>query len=177
MKLFTGIELSEDFIDPFSTMKSRNKHLDGIRWNKPDSYHITTYHIGEFSASRLDELKNILSAVAQRNSKVELEFKKLGFSRGKNPNMLWAYFKLNHEFQNLCNDIANSSLSDMPARYKPTPHISIARLKKPHRFYQPDFDIETPLLLNSNELCLWESVGNKYKCIKKFELGIGSAIK
>jgi RNA 2',3'-cyclic 3'-phosphodiesterase len=171
MKLFTGIELSQDFIDSFSALKPKNKYLDGIKWSKPEFYHITTYYIGDFSASHLDELLVNLNKVAQQNSRVQLEFKKLGFSPGKNPNMLWAYFKLNAEFQKLCNDVATSAQSDMPARYKPTPHISIARLKKSHRYYQPNFDAETPQILNSNELCLWETMGNKYKLVKKFELG------
>ncbi|MBL4625599.1 MAG: RNA 2',3'-cyclic phosphodiesterase [Flavobacteriales bacterium] len=170
MKLFTGIELPAEFITPFSVLKSRNKQLEGIRWSKPESFHITTYYIGDFSPARLSDILNILDKVARQNSVVQLEYKKLGFSPGKNPTMLWAYFKLNTRFQKLCNDISGSVNSDMPARYKPTPHVSIARLKKPHFYYQPDFEIEIPSTLTSNQLCLWESVGNKYKCIKKFEL-------
>lgn len=177
MKLFTGIEITQDFITPFSELKSNNRHLNGIRWTKPENFHITTYYLGETLPIKLNEIIQKLESVTLQHPTIVLTYKRLGFSPGKNPNMLWAYFKLNPEFQKLCSDIANSAQSAMPARYKPTPHISIARLKKSHRYYQPNFDIEAPLVLKSNKLCLWESIGNKYKCIKRFDLGNSDTTK
>ncbi len=171
MKLSTGIEITQDFITPLSELKSNNRHLNGIRWNKPENFHITTYYFGDTLSIKLNEIIQKLESVTHRHPAIVLEYRRLGFSPGKNPKMFWAYFYLNPEFQKLCNEIANSTQSTMPARYKPTPHISIARLKKSHRYYQPNFDIEAPLFLKSNNLFLWESIGNKYKCIKKFDLG------
>ncbi|MBL4651462.1 MAG: RNA 2',3'-cyclic phosphodiesterase [Flavobacteriales bacterium] len=171
MKLFTGIELSVDFVVPFSELKLMNKHLEGIKWTRPESYHITTYYLGETSPLLLNNLLKKIEKVASRNKSISLDFKKFGFSPGKNPSMLWAYFKLNFEFQKLCNEISTAADCCMPSRFKPVPHISIARLKKPHRFYQPIFDVEIPKKLTAKKVHLWQSkIGGRYDVLQSFNL-------
>ena len=171
MKLFTGIELSTDFVTSLSELKSRNKHLEGIKWTKPENYHITTYYLGEISPSLIDGISSSLEKITAQNKIVGLDFKKMGFSPGKNPKMLWAYFKLNSAFQKLCNDISTSLSSTMPSRFKPTPHVSFARLKKSHRYYQPNFDIEMPKKLTAKKVHLWQSkTKGKYEIVQSFNL-------
>ena len=160
-----------DFITPFSELKVNNQHLEGIRWNKPENFHITTYYLGEIFPINLNEIILTLESVSLEHSKIELTFKRLGFSPGKNPNMLWAYFNLNAAYQKLCNEIASSANSSMPARYRPIPHVSLARLKKPHRFYKPDFNLKLPKIIIVKKLHLWESkTGGKHNSIQSFNL-------
>lgn len=170
MKLFTAISLPEEIAIDLSKIKVENKHLQAIRWTKPEKFHITTYYLGEIDLIRVDSICETLDEVSKRHSAHELEFRKIDYSPGKNPNMIWAHYKLNNKFKALCNDISRSIECKMPARDKPMPHVTLARFKKDKRYYQPNFVQLEAHSLPIISVGLWESVNNQYKLIKKFPL-------
>jgi 2'-5' RNA ligase len=171
MKLLTGITIPAAVETALAEVKQENKHLQAIKWSKPKDYHITTYYLGEVDPIQLDAICSSLAQVTQNHHPLKLPYKKIGFSPGKNPNMLWAYFKLTPEFQKLCNEIALVLDTKMPARYKPIPHIKLASLKKSHRYYSPHFEIDVPPFLEADSLCLWGTTETSFKSIKMFPLG------
>lgn len=171
MKLLTGITIPDPTSSALNQLRESNKHLEAIKWSKPTDYHITTYYLGEIDPIQVEVISATLASVTQQYSAMELPFKKIGFSPGKNPKMLWAYFQLTSEFQQLCNAIATALNSKMPARFKPTPHIKLASLKKSYRYYAPNFVLDVPSSLPVHSLSLWASSGTSFESIKMFPLG------
>lgn len=176
MRLFTGLPVSEEIINAIGAFKYRNQFADrGFRWVSPDNLHITSAFLGEVPKEKVSELSDAIQTIVENYNAFELQFKKVDFSPGRKPGMIWAWFYKSRAFTELTLDLKHALDIDTEKRKKPLPHITLARFKKPVSKSEIDFRFRlSNHFLKVQEVFLWQSIpksdGMNYKVLKQFSL-------
>lgn len=174
MRLFTGIELSSSITDIAENFRKENKHLEGLKWTKTESLHITTYFIGEVPQNELNTIIEKIASTCNTIMPFKLNAKRIDFSPGKKPYMLWMYFEESEYFSEVCEKIALSIKGKELKRFHPLPHITLARLKKPHIYFNLNQNDYIFPEIEVNKITLWQSTlepkSAKYHKLHEFEL-------
>jgi|ERR1700674_5227699 len=89
MRVFIALDIADDVRQSITQYLERVRVLaPDARWAKPESLHVTLKFIGEASDTRLQEIKNALSAV--HAAPFEIRFQDVGFfPNSKSPRVFW----------------------------------------------------------------------------------------
>lgn len=176
-RIFIGIPILEkDFPKFFSW--SKNLHHEaylgnlGIRWSKPENYHITLCFLGDSDNHPIEGIIDLLSK--QTFSCFWLQIQQLGFfMNGKNSNVMWAGIESKeiHPFQKKIQE--HMVELGYTKEFKPfKPHITLGRIKQPKATHHYE-TISTVLdQMRVTQFCLFESIASiqhvQYRVLQTF---------
>ena len=133
MRLFTAIDLPPDIVDQLQQLIAKLRPLAPISWSKIENLHITTKFIGQWPEDRLPELTGALAELPKR-VRIPIRVQGLGFYPSKrSPNVFWAGVEAPPGLTALANDTdtATAALGIEPESRAYSPHLTLARIKKP----------------------------------------------
>lgn len=162
MRLFCGFSLPNPIVEELQSFQTKHKHLKGIKWVKPEQWHITLCFMGEMSEDRLPEIKSVLKKSTELFPFPNFTLEKLDFSPGDKPYMIWAYFKTDKSLGEWSAYIRKSLQLEMPGRSELIPHITLGSFKKPSYYFQLEKKENSIEAFSPNDLHLWESKLGKY---------------
>jgi RNA 2',3'-cyclic 3'-phosphodiesterase len=132
MRLFTGLDLSEESRELLERLLDGLRPLAHLKWSAIYNLHITTKFIGEWRPERLEELKAALARVGKREN-VSITIQGLGwFPNPHNPRVFWAGIQGGSALAMLALDI-DSAVEPLgiPRETRPfSPHLTLARVKE-----------------------------------------------
>ncbi len=92
MRLFVAVDapssvkeaIERDVVEPLRA------HLEGAKWTRPESRHLTLKFLGEVADERFDEIASALSRAVESHAPFEAAFGELGgFPTLRRPRVLW----------------------------------------------------------------------------------------
>lgn len=132
IRLFTAVDLPEDFKDRIVQYTHRIKRVQGLRFTSRDNLHVTTFFMGELDVHLVEDIARGLAMVSQRQRPFVLELDKICLAPAKNPYMIWGMFRRNFNFSEICRSIrdemafcSNNKNTDQLF----VPHVTLARYK------------------------------------------------
>ena len=125
IRLFTGLSLPPDLLHKFGVLLSDLIPLASIKWSPVVNLHITIKFIGNWPASRVPELVDVLNKLP-REGNVAVHLSGFDFF----PRALVAKVDLSPALQNLAarTELALGHLGIAPERREYRPHLTLARL-------------------------------------------------
>ncbi len=133
MRLFTAIDLPDDLLDHLTRILRKMRPLAPLAWSRPENLHITTKFIGEWPEDRLPELIASLAHLPTRPP-IPIQLRQIEFfPDSKRPRMLWIRVEPDPLLSALAKDTdsALAALGIEPESRPYTPHLTLARIKKP----------------------------------------------
>ncbi len=133
MRLFTGIDLTDEVVQTLERLVEELRPTARIRWSPPVNLHITTRFIGEWPEERLPELKAVLAGLPA-HPPIPIQVRKLGFfPNPHSPRVFWAGVEASSDLAALA---AETDRALQPLGLKPegrpfSPHLTLARIKEP----------------------------------------------
>ncbi|HHY42256.1 MAG TPA: RNA 2',3'-cyclic phosphodiesterase [Thermoanaerobacterales bacterium] len=182
MRCFIAINLDSSVkaeIKDFILQNHLNQKFEGIKWVRPENFHITLAFLGEITDEDILSVKNMLENVASKHASFPIELSGTGFFPNiKNPKVFWLGIKEQPILLKLKQDI-DRGLTECNIQYdrKPfSPHLTIGRFKtpliiKPETVKIQDFKasfLVTEIFLMKSELF---SDGPVYTELYSFKLG------
>lgn len=125
-----GIDLPPALQDELGQLIGRLRPLAAVRWSRPENLHVTTKFIGEWPDSRLDEMKDILAAIA-RPAPFPIGLDGLGwFPNPHQPRIFWIGVSAPAALAELAAATeAAVERAGIPREDRPfRPHLTLARL-------------------------------------------------
>ncbi len=127
MRLFVGLSIPNEILQNLGVLASG---LDGARWVKPESLHLTLRFIGGVSTRDAADLDTALSTIIE--PAFAFRCSGLGhFGKGNRVRALWAGVALNDGLSRLQNKVERAAFSvgfgDERRKFKP--HITLARFR------------------------------------------------
>lgn len=130
-RLFAGIEIPEELSEELAGLE---QPLPGVRWVDPDNHHITLRFFGDVSNRTAGELVDSLALIDRDLFHVKVSG--LGTFGKKEPISLWAGVEACDELIRLqaATEKAARAAGLAPEKRSFRPHITVARLNRPHEF-------------------------------------------
>lgn len=176
MRLFVALDLSEEIKIKITPL------LQAVPAGRPatlDQLHLTLFFLGNVPEKNLPKVKEALGGIKQNSFLLKL--KGVGcFPNSKRPRILWVGIPLTNELSKLKKE-TDDALQDLGYQKEKRPfhpHLTLARIKKPHpkgiedflnknlSFQTPDFPV--------NEFYLYQSTltpkGARYQRVAQFPL-------
>lgn len=176
-RLFVGIEIPDHVTQKCSALKT---DIPGIRWQKPENFHITITFIGEVETEEVVRVESSLRAVLAKSFRLSLSDIGL-FYRKREPKVLRADIVEEEALFELKDKVdaalATAGLSLDKKKY--TPHMTLAFLKKVDKnklrpFLEKNRGIAISSSFDVREFILYQSVGTPvgkiYKAISAYSL-------
>jgi 2'-5' RNA ligase len=153
MRLFTAIDLPAEVAGRLDALIAKLRPLAPVAWSPAANLHITTKFVGHWPQERLPQLQAALAGVGRR-APIPIRIHRLGFfPNQKSPRVFWAGVDAPAELTALARDTdsALATLGVEPESRPYSPHLTLARIKKPspsvtlrlglevERLDQPDF--------------------------------------
>jgi len=131
MRLFTGLDLSDDVMANLKRLLDRLRPSARIRWSPPENLHITTKFIGQFEPERLDELKSALAALPARQP-IALSIRRVGFfPNPHSPRVFWCGIEApGLDALAADTDDATAALGVAREDRPYSPHLTLARIQE-----------------------------------------------
>ncbi len=155
MRCFIAINLNPSVkadIKAFIQENNLYQNLKGVKWVKPENFHITLAFLGEISDKQAFTIKEMLENISTKHEAFSIELSGSGFFPNiKKPKVFWLGIKEQPKLLKLKNDI-DKGLTECNIQYdkKPfSPHLTIGRIKSPIKI-KPEILEE----LNFNT-CFW----------------------
>jgi len=160
-RLFIGVPIPDLHFQKLEAFQQAYQHLQGWRWTRPDTWHVTVYFFGPVPEEMLPNLKALIFLLLQKQESFSLTFDRyMGAPRPQDTRLIWARFEKHPRFKELVSRLHTGFLQiqpDIQMRKSPIPHITLAR-KKGKEVELDDFSSIPPLPeLPVTELVLWES--------------------
>jgi len=133
MRLFTGIALPQEILHSLEEVLRVLKPTATIKWSRAGNLHITTKFIGEWPATRLEELKAALREMPPREE-IAIAVRNLDwFPNERSPRVLFAGIEAPQNLESLARETAEklAELGVPVERRKYSPHLTLARIKTP----------------------------------------------
>ena len=133
MRLFTGIDLSDETRRNIDDLLRQLRPVAQLNWSKPANLHVTTKFIGEWPGERLAELTGRLNSVP-KSGPIAVEVRGLGwYPNPHSPRVFWAGIKAAPELAQLATatDRALTELGIAADVRVYAPHLTLARIKPP----------------------------------------------
>jgi len=139
VRLFVALEIPdavrENLTAQIEELRELSTKVAGkrLRWVRPENLHVTLKFIGEVSPTKLDGIRNMLSAI-RSDAPIDLKFHGLGFFPNENhARVLWAGIDASTNLTSLAGDIDGTLESQGIARERRafTPHLTLARIEPP----------------------------------------------
>lgn len=131
MRLFTGLDLSEEVVHSLQKLLDRLQPTARISWSPVENLHITTKFIGEWPEERLEKLKSALTALEPRPP-ISVHIRQVGFFPNPHaPRVFWCGIEApGLESLASATERATSALG-IPAETRAfSPHLTLARIKE-----------------------------------------------
>ncbi|MFY9218829.1 MAG: RNA 2',3'-cyclic phosphodiesterase [Tepidanaerobacteraceae bacterium] len=135
MRCFIAIDLDSNVkanIKEFIQQENLNQIFNGIRWVKPDNFHITLAFLGEITTNQASTVKNILEGIIPKHEPFVIEMSDVGFfPNRRNPRVFWIGIKEQPKLLKLKHDI-DKGLTESNINFdkKPfSPHLTLGRIK------------------------------------------------
>jgi len=132
MRLFTGVELSEEVSRNLERLLTHLRPAAHFRWSPVYNLHITTKFIGEWTESRLGEITAALESIAGRRT-VAIGISGLDwFPNPRNPRVFFALVHGGDALTDLARDV-ESALEPLgiARENRPySPHLTLARINR-----------------------------------------------
>ncbi|MFK7971359.1 MAG: RNA 2',3'-cyclic phosphodiesterase [Bacteroidia bacterium] len=162
LRLFTGFAPDASLIEEVARWRPSVTVQENIRWKEPDLLHLTAYFFGKWEPEALENLRACLSIEARKHRPFSLQFKDVCLApSGQHPRMIWVRFHQKTAFAKLTQGLHTMFSQfdpDHQFRSKPTPHITLARLKDwPAEVNLPYMEASSGLKLLCRDLVLWQS--------------------
>ena len=137
LRAFIAIPLPEALISQLGRMQRRLQRTCPdrcIRWVNPHTIHLTLFFIGDMPESRIAQINQVLSLIAEPYPAFTLTVENLGtFPNPKRPNVIWAGVKESeHKLADLVKAV-NAGMAQSgfpPEQRKFTPHLTIGRVNR-----------------------------------------------
>lgn len=133
MRLFTGIEISDDVRNNLERLVQHLRPAAHLQWSPVYNLHITLKFVGAFPRERLREMTDALRKVPQRGP-VSVAVQDLGwFPNPRSPRVFWAGVHTNGSLAALArdNDAALAPLGVESEAREFSPHLTLARIRQP----------------------------------------------
>src|SRR5260370_14909883 len=131
MRLFTGIELSEDVRERLERLLMHLRPCAHLRWSPVYNLHITLKFIGEWPEEKLPQLESALRSMPRRPG-IPIEVKGLGwFPNPHRPRVFWAALQGGDALGVLARD-TDAALEPLGIQKESrafTAHLTLARIK------------------------------------------------
>lgn len=177
-RIFIGIPILEKDCPKFFAW-AKNLHHEaslenlGIRWSKPENYHVTICFLGDSIQHPIDKIIDVLSK--ESFSSFWIQIQQLGFfMNGKNSNVMWAGIE-SKEIQEFQKRIQNHMVTlGYTKEFKPfRPHITLGRIKQPKSPTHHYETISTVLdQMRVTQFSLFESIASiqhiQYRVLQTF---------
>ena len=131
MRLFTGLDLSEDVLANLARLLGRLRPTARIRWSPVENFHITTKFIGEWPPGRLHELTAALAALPPRPA-IAVSIRRVGFFPNPHaPRVFWCGIEA-PGLEALAADTGRATAALGIAREDRaySPHLTLARIQE-----------------------------------------------
>ena len=178
-RLFLGIPLPAFVEQPLRSWQEEQPRLPGIKWVKPEQWHLTVYFFGGVEAEMMDNLQSLIQLALKDQDAFQLTFQ--GWTTApprKEPRMLWARYQRHPEFDVMAaklRELYQHIQPDLPSRFKPLPHVTLARLKTPELADEVCWPEQPLPNFQVKEVVLWESEltpeGPEYQVVRRYGLG------
>ncbi len=133
MRLFTGIDLSEEVRENLERLVTHLRPFAHLHWSAVYNLHITLKFIGEWPEKRLDDLGPALRGVKSRPA-IPIEIRELGwFPNAHSPRVFWAGVEGGSQLTGLAREVEDNlaALGIAKETREYTPHLTLARIKQP----------------------------------------------
>ena len=132
MRLFTAIALPPEARAPLLALTDRLRPLAKLAWTPEAKLHITTKFIGEWPESRLDELKQVLSAVTIAEP-IDIHIRRLGWMPSSRfPLTLFAGVEMSGDLPRTTEDLLEG-LGILKEKRMYRPHLTLGRIRRTGR--------------------------------------------
>lgn len=178
-RLFLGIPLPKESLQCIATFREAMPAHPYIRWVEERHLHITVFFMGKVPAEMLDNLQALIALGLKGFAPFEIDYEAFVLApKPKEPRMYWLKLRKNFFFIELVNRIHRLYTQidpDLQMRKRPTPHITLARLKNfdPSMTIPLGFPIPAKPL-KVDKLILWESTlrpeGVQYELLREYLL-------
>lgn len=131
MRLFTGIDLSEEVRSNLDRLLAQLRPAARLKWSSVRNLHVTTKFIGEWPENRLAEIVSALKSLPER-APFDIAVGGLGwFPNPRSPRVFWAGVKAPPALAELAQatDEALARLGVPPETRAFSPHLTLARVK------------------------------------------------
>jgi RNA 2',3'-cyclic 3'-phosphodiesterase len=134
VRLFIAIEVPGEIRNALAAfLKELREIAPGVKWIRPENFHVTLKFLGETDAAKLRRIEGSLKTI-RSPERVALEVRGLGFfPNEKRSRVLWAGMESSANLRPLAGDI-DRSLHQLgfPLEQGPfTPHLTLARFNPP----------------------------------------------
>ena len=160
MRAFIGLELPDSARRVLSRARAG---LDdgpiGLRWTRPDNLHLTVRFLGEIDESVGNVLISRLRGSLRQFPPLHVVMNAIAWFPTRRPVVLAALVNPSVQVLDIF-DIAEKECIAMglsPERRKPTPHVTVARLRMPASKSMPKIDSEINIEFDCRELILYRS--------------------
>jgi 2'-5' RNA ligase len=139
VRLFVALEIPAAVRDNLTAQVAELRELSAKvadkrpRWVRPENLHVTLKFIGEVSPTKLEGIRDALSAI-RSDAPVEIKFRGLGFfPNEQHPRVLWAGLDASANLPPLAGDIDGAlETQGIALERRPfTPHLTLARIEPP----------------------------------------------
>jgi 2'-5' RNA ligase len=131
MRLFTGIDLTEEVAGNLNRLVERLRPHAQFKWTPVYNLHLTTKFVGEWSEDRMQDLLDALHPIGVRGP-IPIQVEGIGwFPNPHNPRVLWAGVKAGPELAQLAadTDAATATLGIPKETKRYSPHLTLARIR------------------------------------------------
>lgn len=131
MRLFVALDLPDSILQTLEALLARLEPTARVHWSAVGNLHITTKFIGEFPEARLQDLKQALQSISQRNP-ISIRVEGLGwFPNPHSPRVFWAGVRGGDSLQKLANETNQAAVGlGIPEETRDFhPHLTLARIK------------------------------------------------
>lgn len=177
IRLFIAATLPSTLKDK---LQEQLRHFEdpSIRFVPRQNLHLTLYFIGNVLKEQLPDIKQHTAKIAKQHKPFTLHFERTEPGpKPKHPRLVWARFAHNPAFQELSQELTEALAEQPPKNQKSIPHVTLARFRKDQKAPQqlPSIEQEEPLLLQVDEISLWQSELSSphpiYSVLESYKLG------
>lgn len=184
MRTFIAIELDEAAHDHLAAVQLKLKSAGAdVKWVEPQNIHLTLKFLGEVAEDKIDKIKSMLDAIAQRASPFSISLSEIGvFPNLNSPRVIWVGIKEGIlQASKLAEEIETQMANlGFPKENRPfSAHLTLGRVRSPKGLQQlkdaiENFQLLTPSSQLITHITLFQSTltpkGSIYTALHKANL-------
>lgn len=157
-RVFLALPLPEKIRKILSEYKKNYPETGQIRWTSEENLHITLHFFGYEKEESIPDISKKIKSRLKNYEPFNLTFEKITLAPPTGSlRMIWALFEESQQFAAITNAIMELKVSARLQKYKPVPHVTLARFKyfkeiKSIKLTQPNIKS-----LRINQLVFFES--------------------
>lgn len=134
LRLFISINFSRGLAERIKeTVRRLREELPGVRWVRPENFHITLKFLGDVSEEQVPRIQKAIAEVARERSPLKIRLKDTGvFPSGRRPRVVWLGIDEGSEDITALARALEKTLAPLgfrPEKRNFTPHLTLGRIK------------------------------------------------